>query len=374
MPDTPRYRAFLSYSHTDTAIAVRLHKRWENFRIGKDLVGIDTPIGPVPDSLRPIFIDRGDFAPGAELRKATREALENADALIVLASPEAAASPYVDAEIRLFRELHPDRPVAPLILRGSAAQSFPPSLETGTLAADWAKDGHDRAAAKIVADIEAIVRQYAPIGSAQAAPLTEALKSIVAGAATNPKYAQALVLLQGGKPAEAEPLLREAAREMEARDKLSIKQTAEAYRTLGAIAGLRDPKAALEAYAKAVELDPDNADALYWAGWLQKESGNLAAAERAYLRLLALPSGTQYGDHAFWSRSGLGDIALARGNLPDALRSYRDGLAIADRLAKADPGNAGWQFDLGISNERLWGIAAPTIVRYSAPTPASSPG
>ena len=29
-----------------------------------------------------------------------------------------------------------------------------------------------------------------------------------------------------------------------------------------------------------------------------------------------------------------------------ALRSYRDGLAIAERLAAADPGNAEWQRDL----------------------------
>ena len=37
----------------------------------------------------------------------------------------------------------------------------------------------------------------------------------------------------------------------------------------------------------------------------------------------------------------IGDVLVAQGNLPEALKSYRDGLAIADRLAKADPGNAG---------------------------------
>lgn len=87
MPEPQRYRAFLSYSHADAKIAERLHKRWEGFRIGKDLVGIDTRVGPVPDSLHPILLDRGDFAPGSQLPKATREAL------IVLASPHAAGSP-----------------------------------------------------------------------------------------------------------------------------------------------------------------------------------------------------------------------------------------------------------------------------------------
>jgi len=48
-----------------------------------------------------------------------------------------------------------------------------------------------------------------------------------------------------------------------------------------------------------------------------------------------------------------GDVLVAQGNLPEALKSFRDGLAIRDRLAKADPGNAGWQFDLVISNWKL---------------------
>ena len=45
----------------------------------------------------------------------------------------------------------------------------------------------------------------------------------------------------------------------------------------------------------------------------------------------------------------VGDVLVAQGNLPEALKSYRDSLAIADRLAKADPGNADWQRDLSVS-------------------------
>jgi len=39
---------------------------------------------------------------------------------------------------------------------------------------------------------------------------------------------------------------------------------------------------------------------------------------------------------------------VAQGNSSEALKSYRDGLAIRDRLAHADPGNAGWQRDLSV--------------------------
>jgi hypothetical protein len=49
-------------------------------------------------------------------------------------------------------------------------------------------------------------------------------------------------------------------------------------------------------------------------------------------------------------------VLVAQGNLPEALKSFRDGLAIKDRLAKADPGNAGWQRDLIISCVKLAGI------------------
>jgi len=48
----------------------------------------------------------------------------------------------------------------------------------------------------------------------------------------------------------------------------------------------------------------------------------------------------------------LGDLHVTTGDLTAALRSYRDALAIAERLASADPGNAGWQHDLSVSHNK----------------------
>ena len=45
----------------------------------------------------------------------------------------------------------------------------------------------------------------------------------------------------------------------------------------------------------------------------------------------------------------VGNVLVAQGNLPEALQSYRDELAIMERLAKSDPGNADWQRDLSVS-------------------------
>ena len=56
---------------------------------------------------------------------------------------------------------------------------------------------------------------------------------------------------------------------------------------------------------------------------------------------------------ASWARTELGDVLLWVGRSSEALNSFRAGLAMAKRLAKADPGNAGWQRDLSVSYNRI---------------------
>ena len=51
-------------------------------------------------------------------------------------------------------------------------------------------------------------------------------------------------------------------------------------------------------------------------------------------------------------------MLVAQGNLPEALKSCRDSLEIAERLARADPSNAGLQRNLAVSNERLGDVLA----------------
>lgn len=62
------------------------------------------------------------------------------------------------------------------------------------------------------------------------------------------------------------------------------------------------------------------------------------------------------------SHNKLGDVLRDQGDGAAALRSYRDALAIAERLAAADPGNAEWQRDLIVSCWRL-AEAAPAEAR-----------
>jgi TIR domain len=166
------YRAFISYSHADTGWARWLHRSLESFPIDKDLVGRETSTRKVPAELRPVFRDRDDFTAGKTLTEQTRAALDASAALIVICSPAAAKSRYVNEEIRAFKSLHPERPVIPLIVAGKPGEPkiecFPPALKfkldtkgqitsaaDELLAADVREegDGKNLALAKVVAGL-----------------------------------------------------------------------------------------------------------------------------------------------------------------------------------------------------------------------------
>jgi hypothetical protein len=127
-----KYRAFLSYSHRDMAWAKWLHRALEVYRIDRDLVGRETAHGPVPKTLRPIFRDREDFSAGHSLTEQTVAALEASQFLIVICSPRAAQSAYVNEEIRCFKALGRAACVIPVIVDGAPGdperECFPPAL------------------------------------------------------------------------------------------------------------------------------------------------------------------------------------------------------------------------------------------------------
>jgi tetratricopeptide (TPR) repeat protein len=209
------------------------------------------------------------------------------------------------------------------------------------------------------AEQTALIRRLVAASEAKSLPgvekaVGEAVTAAAAGAAEgDERLAKALELLKANKTAEAAELFHAVAAAKEARIKQDRRDAAAAYRNLGAITGLADPKRALDAYRKAIELDPDDTESLLWVAWIEKERGELAGAETNFHRVLALSTSDDQNWSRYGAELGLADIQAQRGNLPEALKSYRDGLAITDRLAKADPGNAEWQYDRGISNERI---------------------
>ena len=185
------------------------------------------------------------------------------------------------------------------------------------------------------------------------ASLTQLLQQATAGDA---EAARAVEFVKQGKITEAIDL-RVAAAEARERHAALVyaqenKKSAQDYREAAALAAVADPGRARALYAKAAQLDPEQIEGLFNHGWFQQQAGNLDEAERAYRRVLALAK-VGADTWLYWARLGLGDIQVERGDLGVAKATYREAAAMADRLAKADPGNAGWQRDLSVSYAKL---------------------
>lgn len=176
--DQPKYRAFLSYSHRDTKWAEWLHKGLESYRPPKILIGTSTARGPVPKRLAPIFRDREELASATDLGTVINDALQQSGCQIVICSPQAAKSHWVNEEIIAFRRLGREDRIFCLIVGGepnatdqpgqAEQECFPPALRfrigadgqlsdarTEPIAADArpGKDGKQAAKLKLIAGV-----------------------------------------------------------------------------------------------------------------------------------------------------------------------------------------------------------------------------
>ena len=113
-----RYRAFVSYSHRDSALTAKLHRRLESYTVPRTLRGTRADGSVIASRLGAIFRDRDELASSGSLSRSIEEALDASAALIVVCSPAAVASQFVDAEIAYFRRQHPDRPVFAFVVDG----------------------------------------------------------------------------------------------------------------------------------------------------------------------------------------------------------------------------------------------------------------
>lgn len=145
------YHVFISYSHRDEAVAKWLHRRLETYRFPLRLVGRITSFGPLPRTLTPIFRDREELAAAPNLPEKVQQALAASRTLLVICSPHAAASQWVNREIEGFRALHPERQILLALVDGSPETAFPPGISGGKanfphepLAADLKPEGDGR--------------------------------------------------------------------------------------------------------------------------------------------------------------------------------------------------------------------------------------
>lgn len=167
-PPAMRYSAFISYNHRDQMHARWLHRMLEGYRLPKHLRDAETPLGVIGARLPPVFRDRDELAASTDLAQSVRDALLVSHALIVICSPNSAASRWVNEEIRTFIALGRRDRIISLVVDGQpgsrdpASDSFPPALfegvDTEPLAADLRKaaDGPNDAKLKVIAALLAV--------------------------------------------------------------------------------------------------------------------------------------------------------------------------------------------------------------------------
>lgn len=132
-PVTPRVRqywAFISYSHRDKAWADWLHRRLESYRVPRKLTGARRrDDSDLPKRLYPIFRDREELPTSANLGSVISTALARSRYLVVICSPNSAASRWVNQEILAFKALGKADRVLALIVDGEPNVSGKPGLE-----------------------------------------------------------------------------------------------------------------------------------------------------------------------------------------------------------------------------------------------------
>ena len=122
-----KYRAFISYSHADEQWATWLHKALETYRVPKHLVGVETEFGPVPERFAPVFRDRDELATATSLGDTLTRALEQSAFEIVICSPKAANSKWVNEEILAYKRLGREHRIFALIVGGEPGSSASPA-------------------------------------------------------------------------------------------------------------------------------------------------------------------------------------------------------------------------------------------------------
>jgi len=114
-----KYWAFISYSHADKKWGNWLHSALETFKVPRSLAGGETGLGePMPQKIFPIFRDREELPTSSDLGSMIGRALEQSRYLIVICSPRAAKSHWVNQEILDFKRMGRTDRILALIVDG----------------------------------------------------------------------------------------------------------------------------------------------------------------------------------------------------------------------------------------------------------------
>ena len=330
------YRAFISYSHRDDTWGDWLHKALETYRVPSRLVGSETAHGAVPRRLNPVFRDREELASATDLGRTVNAALGKSENLVVICSPAAATSRWVNEEVLAYKRMGRAERIFCLIVDGEpnatdiqgreAEECFCPALRFATdadgrpiadktepIAADVrpGKDGKANAKLKLIAGMLGVgfdalkqreqQRRVRRMTAITALALAVMAVTIVLAIFALISRHQAVVAQQTAvrRQKQAEGLvdfmLGNLSDKLEAESRLDVMQ------------------------------DVDNHAMAYFKSLPPTDLNDAALAQRAK------------------ALEKIGGVRLDTGDLPGALKAYQASTAISSKLAAAKPANVARQ-------------------------------
>ena len=372
------YRAFISYTRADTDVAIWLLRRLETYRVPRRLVGTRGAYGVIGARLGTFFRDRDELAAAEDLGTVIRGALAESEALIVICSPAAAHSRWVNAEIEAFQKLGRHERIYAFVVSGvpgtepSPENCFPPALITcdpagnvqEPMAADARREaeGRNRAFTKLVAGLLGV--GYDLLARREAQRRIRATTAIAV-------FSMIGMILAIGLAAAAYVARNDAARRQAlAEDMLSfiVGDLRTKLTKVGRLELMRAVDDKATAYYAA--LNPrdvtdraleEQARLLIGIGETRTEEGQqdaaLSAFQEAYSRSKALyerePGNGQRLFDLAQAQYWIGWVAFKQARYDDArvwLRKYRDS---GIRLAAMDPNNFAWQKEMAYGEQNL---------------------
>lgn len=408
-----RYRAFISYSWADKSWAEWLHRALETYRTPSALIGRETPLGPAPKTLQPIFKDREEEAAGHSIGASIEAAMADSEFLVVVCSPRSAQSKWVNREVAWFKKNRDPKRILAVIVEGEpgasaiagreAEECFPKTLlfktdealepttaeEDAPLAADARESGDGKrgaklkiAAALLGVGLDLLVRRddrrrqiRRRLVTAASLALATALGGLSIFAFNQRDKA---VAAQAEAETQKDAALAAQGRATKARDDAEglieliltdLKSDLEGYGTLKSVTKIGDRAIGYYEGQDVKALTPDQlgrrARVLLMLGEADNKRGDLDKALARYRTAAATTSEQlrrdphnpqRMFDHAqsvFW----VGYIAWQRGDRASAKRQFTEYYRLATALVASDPEKEEWQAELDYAYSNLGTLA-----------------